>query len=79
MMRAIVLSATLAALFTLWMQPEQRKYYPGQGEIPLIVNDPIDYCWITFKQAFQDKFGIWHFGFGPGYGRCELLDRYEDV
>jgi hypothetical protein len=79
MMRAIVLSATLAALFTFWMQPEQRKYYPGQGEIPLLEINQVDYCVVDMRFASKMPDGEYRFGWGDGYGPCKLQDKFFEI
>lgn len=80
MIRAVLLSATIAALFSMWMhQPDGRKYYPGQGEIPLLQISQVDYCVIDMRFASKMPNGEYRFGWGDGYGPCYLLDRYENV
>lgn len=78
MIRSILLAATAAALFTLWMhQPDQRKYFPDQAEIPLLEINQVDYCVVDMLFASKMPDGSYRFGWGNGYGPCYLLDRYE--
>jgi hypothetical protein len=69
MIRAIILAATIAALFTLWRE---------RPLSPVIVSQ-VDYCVITYKGAGKDEMGQWHQGWVQGYGPCSLLDRYENI
>lgn len=65
---AILISATIAALFCLWLdQPTPIKTVQ------------VDYCVIDFPAAGKDEAGNWHFGWGRGWGPCSRLDRFEDI
>lgn len=68
MIRSVILSATIAALFVMWK------------ERPTPVKSvQTDYCVIDYPAAAKDEFGVWHFGWGRGYGLCKLQDKYFDI
>lgn len=68
MIRAVIVSATIAALIIGWL------------ERPTPVKSvQVDYCVIDYKAAGKDQFGNWHTGWAKGYGPCTLLDRYEQI
>jgi hypothetical protein len=68
LIRAIVLAATIAAIFTMWMdQPAPVK----SVETP--------YCLISYKVAGKDSAGDWHTGWAYGYGPCSLQDIYRQI
>lgn len=68
MIRAVVLSATIAALLTLWMD---------KPKPPKITQ--VDYCQVDMRVAVKDELGNWHFGWGSMFRPCAELDRYENV
>jgi hypothetical protein len=68
MIRAIVLAATIAALFTMWMD---RPAPVKSVEVP--------YCVISEKVAGRDADGEWHTGWARGYGPCSRQDIYRQI
>jgi len=69
MIRAVVLSATIAALLTLWMDKPKPPKKITQ----------VDYCQVDLRVAVKDELGNWRFGWGSMFRPCSELDRYENV
>jgi len=69
MIRAIILSATAAALVTLWMDE------PAPVKTAVVV----PYCIIDFKAAGKDIFGNVVTGWARGYGPCSLQDKFFEI
>lgn len=68
MIRAVILSATIAALFAMWRdRPAPVK------------SVQVDYCIITERRAIQLPTGEYLFGWLPGYGPCALQDIYREI
>ena len=65
MIRSLVLTLTiLAIIFLAANQPPPARMV----EVP--------YCVVDFRAAGKDQFGVWHYGWGEGYGPCHLQDRF---
>jgi hypothetical protein len=70
MIRAVILSATIAALVTLWMdQPA-----------PFKATKPADYCLIDYKAVAKhpltgERVEFWT----QGYGTCDLQDKFFEI
>jgi hypothetical protein len=70
MIRAIILSATIAALVTLWKD---------QPATP-IKDQQVPYCVIDEKIAMKNPLtGEILVGWGKGYGPCSLQDIYREI
>lgn len=68
MIRAVILSATIAALVVMWReQPTPVK----------VVETP--YCVIDYKAAGKDIFGNVVTGWAKGYGPCSLQDKFFEI
>lgn len=69
MIRAVILSATIAALVTFWMdQPAPVK------------DNQEPYCLIQYKAAQRHPLtGEWMTGWAQGYGPCRLQDSYREI
>lgn len=66
--RAIIISATIAALFAVWKdQPKP------------IISPVVPYCVVTERAAAKDELGQWHYGWSRGYGPCYLQDEYKEI
>jgi hypothetical protein len=68
MARAVIISATIAACFCLYLD-RPTPVQPTQ----------VDFCVIDFPAAAKDENGVWHKGWGRGYGPCSLMDRFENA
>lgn len=69
MIRAIILSATIAALVVMW----------GDKPKP-VVDDQEPYCLISYKAAMRHPLtGELVFGWAQGYGPCRLQDIYREI
>ena len=68
MIRAVLLALTIAALLCMW----------GDRPKPAKIVQ-VDYCPISYRAAVKDELGVWHFGWGAGYGPCALMDRFEEI
>jgi hypothetical protein len=66
--RAILIAATLAALFCLY-RDRPRPVKAVQ----------VDYCVIDIPYGAKDQMGRWHRVWGKGYGPCSELDRFENI
>lgn len=69
MIRAIILSATIAALVSLWMDKP-----PPVKAAPVVA-----YCVIDYKAAGKDIFGNVVTGWARGYGPCSLQDKFFEI
>jgi len=69
MIRAIILSATVAAMVTLWMDEP----------MPVKAAVVVPYCIIDFKAAGKDIFGNVVVGWTRGYGLCSLQDKFFQI
>lgn len=68
MIRAIVFSATIAALICLWLdRPTPSRLVQS------------DYCVITYKAAQKNELGEWETGWATGFGLCSLQDIYRQI
>ena len=69
MIRAVILSATVAALVTL----EQDQPAP-------VKDQQVPYCVIDYKAAQRHPLtGEWVIGWAKGYGPCSLQDIYREI
>lgn len=70
MIRAVILSATIAALVTLWMDKPP----------PPVKDNQVPYCVIDEKVAMKHPLtGEVLIGWGKGYGPCSLQDIYREI
>ena len=69
MIRAVILAATMATLFCLWMdRPAPVKAVQ------------VDYCLNDFRVARKHPLtGEWQYGWGKGYGLCSENDSFHDI
>ena len=69
MIRAVIISATIAALVVMWR------------DVPKPVKDEqTAYCVIDYKAAQRHPLtGEWVVGWGKGYGPCSLQDIYREI
>ncbi len=66
--RAIILSVTIAALFTMWME---------KSEPPVKI---VPYCKVYERIAKKHpRTGEWMFGWGEHYGLCDRQDKYFEI
>jgi hypothetical protein len=70
MIRAIILSATIAALVTMWMDQSA----------PFKATKSADYCLIDYKAAGRhpltgERVEFWT----QGYGTCDLQDKFFEI
>ncbi len=68
MILAVIVSATIAALFCLW---KDRNPPSRMVEVP--------YCPVDVKVGAKDELGEWHIGWTKMYRPCTELDRYENA
>ncbi len=70
MIRAIILSATIAALVVLWMDEPPKPVKDNQ----------VPYCVIDERVARKHPLtGELMVGWGKGYGPCSLQDIYREI
>ena len=69
MTRALILAATFATLFCLWME----RSTP-------VKSVQTDYCLNDVRIARRHpETGEWQYGWGKGYGPCSEHDAFENI
>ncbi len=70
MIRAIILSATIAALVVWWTEEPPKPVKDNQ----------VPYCVIDERKAMKHPItGAYVFGWGKAYGPCSLQDIYHYI